>query len=161
MFIRGSVGWGGTIIMGMRVHACAHTPIHANKHTCIHELMHAHTHQKCNSPEIAPTLQPPLPNLAPPHLNLTHARCQWAFCRQTGNLTFPYLILPFWRVSWTVAPFCPPKTKTSTSKHDRRIIVQRLQDLRQRTTTFDKESKGAAFGRAPPGRGAPLWLLSL
>ena len=26
---------------------------------------------------------------------------------------------------------------------------------------FSKESIGAAFGRAPQGRGAPLWLLSL
>ena len=33
--------------------------------------------------------------------------------------------------------------------------------LSHRTTTFDKESIGAAFGRAPQGRGAPLWLLSL
>ena len=33
--------------------------------------------------------------------------------------------------------------------------------LRPRILRPDKESIGVAFGRAPQGRGAPLWLLSL
>ena len=45
--------------------------------------------------------------------------------------------------------------------HKMRIIVRRMHLLSHRITTFDKESKGAAFGRAPQGRGAPLWLFSL
>ena len=32
--------------------------------------------------------------------------------------------------------------------------------LSHRTTTFDRESRGAAFGRTPQGRGAPLWMFS-
>ena len=32
---------------------------------------------------------------------------------------------------------------------------------RHRIIRFNKESIGAAFGRAPQGRGAPLWMLSL
>ena len=32
---------------------------------------------------------------------------------------------------------------------------------RHRIIIFNKESIGAAFGRAPQGRGAPLWMLSL
>ena len=32
---------------------------------------------------------------------------------------------------------------------------------RPRILRLDKESIGAAFGRAPQGRGAPLWMLSL
>ncbi len=42
-----------------------------------------------------------------------------------------------------------------------RIIARRMHILRHRITIFSKESKGAASGRAPQGRGAPLWLLSL
>ena len=30
-----------------------------------------------------------------------------------------------------------------------------------KNTRESKENKGAAFGRAPQGRGAPLWMLSL
>ena len=39
-----------------------------------------------------------------------------------------------------------------------RIIVRREHVLSHGMATFDKESIGAAFGRAPQGRGAPLWL---
>ena len=41
------------------------------------------------------------------------------------------------------------------------IIIHRIHICRHRIIIFNKESKGAAFGRAPQGRGAPLWLLSL
>ena len=51
--------------------------------------------------------------------------------------------------------------KITPSVHKTRIIVRRMHVLSHRTTTFDKESIGAAFGRAPQGRGAPLWMLSL
>ena len=45
--------------------------------------------------------------------------------------------------------------------HKTRMIARRVCILRHRTTTLNKESIGAAFGRAPQGRGAPLWMLSL
>ena len=41
------------------------------------------------------------------------------------------------------------------------IIIHRIHICRHRIIIFNKESKGAAFGRAPQGRGAPLWMLSL
>ena len=41
------------------------------------------------------------------------------------------------------------------------VIIRWIQIFRHRRITFNKESKGAAFGRAPQGRGAPLWMLSL
>ena len=41
------------------------------------------------------------------------------------------------------------------------MIARRVCILRHRTTTLNKESIGAAFGRAPQGRGAPLWMHSL
>ena len=41
------------------------------------------------------------------------------------------------------------------------VIIRWIQIFRHRIITFNKESKGAAFGRAPQGRGAPLWMLSL
>ena len=39
--------------------------------------------------------------------------------------------------------------------------VYKMCIIPRRTWTFNKESIGAAFGRAPQGRGAPLWMLSL
>ena len=51
--------------------------------------------------------------------------------------------------------------RTMPDIHRMRIIPCRMHILRHRIATFDKESKGAAFGRAPQGRFAPLWLLSL
>ena len=41
------------------------------------------------------------------------------------------------------------------------LVIHRIHIFRHRRIIFNKESKGAAFGRAPQGRGAPLWLLSL
>ena len=41
------------------------------------------------------------------------------------------------------------------------IIIRRMHISRHRIIRFNKESIGAAFGRAPQGRGAPLWMLSL
>ena len=41
------------------------------------------------------------------------------------------------------------------------VIIRWIQIFRHRIITFNKESIGAAFGRAPQGRGAPLWMLSL
>ena len=51
--------------------------------------------------------------------------------------------------------------KTMPDKHKMLRIPRRMHILSQRIAKFDRESKGAAFGRAPQGRGAPLWLLSL
>ena len=51
--------------------------------------------------------------------------------------------------------------KITPSVHQMRAVVRRMHVFSYRTTTFDKESRGAAVGRAPQGRGAPLWLLSL
>ena len=50
--------------------------------------------------------------------------------------------------------------RTMPDIHRMRIIPCRLHILRHRIATFDQASKGAACGRAPQGRGAPLWLLS-
>ena len=41
------------------------------------------------------------------------------------------------------------------------MFARRAHKLMHEKTTFSKENKGAAFGRAPQGRGAPLWLFSL
>ena len=41
------------------------------------------------------------------------------------------------------------------------IIIHRMHRFGVRISIFNKESIGAAFGRAPQGRGAPLWMLSL
>ena len=47
------------------------------------------------------------------------------------------------------------------NRHKMRIIIRRMHISRHRIIRFNKESIGAAFGRAPQGRGAPLWMLSL
>ena len=40
-------------------------------------------------------------------------------------------------------------------------IIHKMHAFVDRINIFSKESIGAAFGRAPQGRGAPLWLFSL
>ena len=42
-----------------------------------------------------------------------------------------------------------------------RRSIHGMHMFRLRISIFNKESIGAAFGRAPQGRGAPLWMLSL
>ena len=51
--------------------------------------------------------------------------------------------------------------KISPNKHKMRIIGHGMPASRPSIPIIDKESIGAAFGRAPQGRGAPLWMLSL
>ena len=41
------------------------------------------------------------------------------------------------------------------------ILMTRMIAQMCKNTMESKENKGAAFGRAPQGRGAPLWLFSL
>ena len=49
-----------------------------------------------------------------------------------------------------LAPTDPKYAKSSTESASGHRIIR-----------FNNESIGAAFGRAPHGRGAPLWMLSL
>ena len=49
----------------------------------------------------------------------------------------------------------------SPNRHKMHIISRGMHVLGPRILVLDKESIGAAFGRAPQGRGAPLWMLSL
>ena len=49
--------------------------------------------------------------------------------------------------------------RTMPDIHKMRRIPRRMHILSHRIATFDRQSKGAAFGRAPQGRFAPLWLL--
>ena len=51
--------------------------------------------------------------------------------------------------------------KISPNRHKMRIIRHGMPAFRPGVLIIDKESTGAAFGRAPQGRGAPLWMLSL
>ena len=46
-------------------------------------------------------------------------------------------------------------------RHKMHIILHRMHIARHRIIIFDKESIGVAFGRAPQGRGASLWMLSV
>ena len=47
------------------------------------------------------------------------------------------------------------------NSHRMHIIRHGMHLLRPRILRLDTENIGAAFGRAPQGRGAPLWLVSL
>ena len=51
--------------------------------------------------------------------------------------------------------------KIDPNRHKMRIISHGMRVIRPSMPVIDRESIGAAFGRAPQGRGAPLWMLSL
>ena len=67
------------------------------------------------------------------------------------NLTVVSKIKQLSSIIWKIIP----------SRCNIDIILHSIYIFRHRIIIFNKESKGAAFGRAPQGRGAPLWLLSL
>ena len=67
------------------------------------------------------------------------------------NLTVVSKIKQLSSIIWKIIP----------SRCNIDIILHRTYIFRHRTIIFNKESKGAAFGRAPQGRGAPLCMLSL
>ena len=51
--------------------------------------------------------------------------------------------------------------KIDPNRHNMRIISHGMRVIIPSMPVIDRESIGAAFGRAPQGRGAPLWMLSL